>query len=125
MGFFWLGCQTVAQWCIDHNINLQQALKWADTSVNPNVLGDRYFVSLSTKAQILAKLGRGNEAIALMKEGVPLGNMNQIHQYGRSLLTQKQNKEAREVFTTNFEKNPNQFTTLMGVVRGYLAMGDI
>lgn len=124
MGFFWLGRQTAAQWCIDHNINLQQALKWADTFVNPNVLGDRNFVSLSTKAQILAKLGRG-KAIVLMKEGVPLGNMNQIHQYGRSLLTQKQNKEAREVFSTNFEKNPNQFTTLMGVVRGYLAMGEL
>jgi len=124
MGFFWLGWQTAAQWCVDHNTNLPQALQWADTSVNPNVLGDRNFVSLSTKAQVLAKLGRSNEAIALMKEAVPLGNMNQIHQHGRSLLAQKQNKEALEVFKTNFEKNPNQFTTLMGVVRGYSGVGD-
>ena len=124
MGFFWLGWQTAAQWCADHNTNLEEALSWADTSVNPNVLGDRNFTSLSTKASVLTKLGRNAEAAAVMKEAVPLGNMQQIHQYGRTLLTMKYNKEALEVFKTNYEKNPNQFTTLMGLVRGYSGTGD-
>ena len=124
MGFFWLGWQTAAQWCVDHDTNLEEALRWADTATNPAVLGDRNFVSLSTKAQVLNKLKRGNEAIATMKEALPLGNMNQIHQYGRALLTQKQNKEALEVFKLNYEKNPNQFTTLMGLARGYSGVGD-
>ena len=50
--------------------------------------------------------------------------MNEIHQYGRKLLQQKKNKEALEIFKTNFQKNPNQFSTLMGLVRGYSANGD-
>ena len=124
MGFFWLGWQTAAQWCVDHNTNLEEALQWADTATNPNILGDRNFVSLSTKAQVLAKLGRGAEADAVMREAVPLGTMNQIHQYARQLLTQKKNKEALEVFKTNYDKNPNQFTTLMGLTRAYSAVGD-
>ena len=124
MGFFWLGWQTAAQWCADHNTNLEEALKWADTATNPNVLGDKNFISLATKASVLTKLGRNAEAAAVMKEAVPLGNMNQIHQYGRSLLTMKYNKQALEVFQTNYEKNPNQFTTLMGLVRGYSGVGD-
>jgi tetratricopeptide (TPR) repeat protein len=123
-GFFWLGWQTAAQWCADHNTNLEEALRWADTATNPTVLGDRSFVTLSTKAQILVKLNRGNEALAVMKEALPLGNMNQLHQYGRSLLAQKQNKEALEVYKINFEKYPNQFTTLTGLARGYSGMGD-
>jgi hypothetical protein len=123
-GFFWLGWQTAAQWCADHNTNLEQALQWADTSVNPNVLGDRNFVSLSTRAQVLNKLGRKEEAFASMKEALPLGNMNQLHQYGRSLLTGKQNKEALEVFKINYGKYPDQFTTLMGMTRGYSGVGD-
>jgi hypothetical protein len=123
-GFFWLGWQTAAQWCVDHDTNLEEALRWADTSTNPTVLGDRNFTTLSTKAQVLAKLNRGNEALAVMKEALPLGNMNQIHQYGRSLLASKQNKEALEVFKTNYEKYPNQFTTLMGLARGYSGVGD-
>ncbi len=124
MGFFWLGWQTAAQWCVDHNTNLQEALLWADTATNPNVLGDRNFTSLSTKAQVLDKLGRGTEATAVMKEAVPLGNMNQIHQYARQLLTNKNATGALEVFKTNHEKNPGQFTTLMGLTRGYSAVGD-
>ena len=50
--------------------------------------------------------------------------MNEIHGYGRSLLTQKKPKEALEVFKMNFQKNPNQMTTLVGLVRGYSANGD-
>lgn len=123
-GFFWLGWQTAAQWCVDHNTNLEEALQWADTATNPNILGERNFVSLSTKAAVLDKLGRTEEAKAIMKEAVPLGTMQQIHQYGRSLLISKKTKEALDVFKLNFEKNPNQFTTLMGLVRGYSGVGD-
>jgi hypothetical protein len=123
-GFFWLGWQTAAQWCVDHNTNLEQALQWADTATNPNVLGDRNFVSLSTRAQVLDKLGRSAEAATVMKEAVPLGNMNQIHQYGRALLTNKRGKEALAVFQANYQKYPDQFTTLMGLMRGYSGVGD-
>ncbi len=123
-GFYWLGWQQAAQWCVDHNTNLEEALLWADTATNPAILGNRNFTSLSTKAQVLNKLGRGAEAMAVMKDALPLGNMNELHQYGRTLLTQKQNKEALEVYKINFEKNPNQFTTLMGLTRGYSANGE-
>jgi hypothetical protein len=123
-GFFWLGWQTAAQWCADHNTNLEEALSWADTSTNPKVLGERNFATLSTKAQVLSKLGRGKEALSVMNEALPLGNMNQIHQYGRTLLSLKLNKEALEVFKLNYQKNPDQFTTLMGLARGYSGVGD-
>ncbi len=123
-GFFWLGWQTAAQWCADHNTNLEEALLWADTATNPNVLGDRNFTTLSTKASVLAKLGRTAEAKAMMKEAAPLGTMQQIHQYGRVLLTAKKTQEALEVFKMNYEKNPNQFTTFIGLVRGYSGVGD-
>ncbi|MES2374338.1 MAG: DUF2911 domain-containing protein [Bacteroidota bacterium] len=124
MGFFWLGWQTAAQWCADHDTNLEEALRWADTATNPAVLGDKNFTTLSTKAQVLNKLKRGNEALAVMREAMPMGNMNQVHQYGRSLLAQKQTKEALEVFRLNHDKNPGQFTTLMGLARGYSGVGD-
>ncbi len=123
MGFFWLGWQSAAQWCVDHNTNLTEALQWADTATGA-VLGDLNFISLSTKAQVLAKLGRRDEAMAVMKQAVPLGTMNQIHQYGRQLLTTKKNAEALEVFKANYARYPNQFTTLMGLTRGYSAVGD-
>jgi len=53
-----------------------------------------------------------------------LANVQEVHQYGRSLLAQKKAKEALEVFQMNYKKNPNQFTTIMGLTRGYSANGD-
>ncbi|TAJ52148.1 MAG: DUF2911 domain-containing protein [Chitinophagaceae bacterium] len=123
-GFYWLPWQQAAQWCLDRNTNLEEALRWADTATNPGVLGEKNFTTLATKAQILEKLNRGAEATAIMKEATPLGTISQVHQYGKTLLTQKRSKEALEVFKSNYEKFPNQFTTLAGLVRGYSAVGD-
>jgi tetratricopeptide (TPR) repeat protein len=50
--------------------------------------------------------------------------MTDLHQYGRQLLGLKMKKEAFEVFKLNFDKNPNQYTTCMGLTRGYSALGD-
>lgn len=123
-GFAWQSWQNAAQWSVDHNTNLEEALRWSELSMDPRVSGDRNFVTLSTKAQVLNKLNRGQEATAIMNEALPLANMQQVHQYGRSLLAQKQNQEALKVFILNHDKNPNQFTTLMGLARGYSGVGD-
>ena len=122
-GFYWLSWQTAAQWCVDHNTNLEEALQWADSATHPAV-GEINFVSLSTKAQVLTKLGRSSEAATIMQQAIPLGNLNQLHQYAKQLLAQKEGKLALEVFKINFEKNPNQFTTLIGLARGYSAVGE-
>jgi len=123
-GFVWQPWNEAAQWCLQHNTNLDEALKWTDSAINDAFVGEKNFQSLSTRAQILDKLGRGSEAEAVMKEAMPLGNMQQLHQYGRQLLQLKKNKEALDVFKLNASKNPNQFTTLMGLTRGYAANGD-
>jgi len=69
-------------------------------------------------------MGRVNEADTIMKKALPLGSMQDVHQYGRLLLNQKKTKEALEVFKLNYQKHPNEFTTLMGLTRGYSATGD-
>jgi tetratricopeptide (TPR) repeat protein len=123
-GFYWLAWDQAAQWALQHNTNLEQALQWADSASGQSFGGAAMFAPKATKAQILQKLGRGAEATALMKEALPLANMQEIHNYGRSLLAQKKGAEALEVFQMNYKKNPNQFTTLMGLTRGYSATGD-
>lgn len=123
-GFTWNAWMQAAQFCAQRNTNLEEALAWADTAVNPQVLGDRNFQTLSTKAQILALLNRKEEADAVMKEALPLGKMNEIHQYARQLITQKKPKEAFDAFKLNYDRHPNEFTTNMGMARGYSATGD-
>lgn len=123
-GFNWQSWNQAAQFCLQNNVNLEQALQWADSAAGPFFGGNTNFPPIATKAQVLERLGRTEEAAALMKTAIPLGNMNELHQYGRQLLSQKKNKEALDVFKLNASKNPNQFTTLVGLVRGYSANGD-
>ena len=123
-GFMWQNYQFAAQYAADHTTNFSEALAWANTSLDPSSGGDKNFTTLSTKADILLKMGKTTEADATMKEALPMAKMQELHQYGRQLLTQKRAKEALEVFKLNASKNPNQFTTLMGLTRGYSAVAD-
>ena len=123
-GFIWQSWEQAAFWCLQRNVNLDEALLWADSATSTSFEGAKSFRAASTKAQILEKLGRSNDAATVMKNALPYANMFEVHQYGRTLLTQKKTKEALEVFKSNYQKNPNQFTTLMGLVRGHSANGD-
>lgn len=123
-GFTWQTWDQAAQWSLQHNINLEQALQWSDSATGNNFGGNNQFQPKSTKAQILARLGRGADADAIMKEALPLASMQELHGYGRSLIAQKRPKEAMEVFQMNYNKHPKEFTTHIGMTRGYSANGD-
>lgn len=124
LGFEWQPWAQAAAFAVQHNANLEEALTWADYALNGPFIGQKNFTTLSTKAQVLDKLGRSSEATALMKEAMPLGNVQELHQYGRQLVSMKKPKEALEVFQLNARKNPGDFTTTMGMVRGLSATGD-
>jgi len=123
-GFQWQSWNQAASWALAHTTNLEEALLWADTATSVNFGGSQSFTAWSTESQILDKLGRSDEAAAVMKKAMPYGNMQEIHGYGRALIALKKPKEALEIFKMNYTKNPNQVTTLIGMVRGYSANGD-
>lgn len=123
-GFIWQSWNQAAQWCLQRNVNLEEALKWADSATSTNFGGDKAYGAWVVKAQLLEKLGRSGEAAEVMKSAMAFAGMNDVHQYGRILIQQKKPKEALEVFQANFKKYPNTFTTLIGMMRGYSANGD-
>lgn len=120
----WQSYQQAARYAADKNTNLEEGLAWANQAINDPFAGEANFTTLSTKAILLTKLGRNAEADSAMKKALPMGSMNQIHQYGRQLLSMKKNTEALEVFKLNYQKNPAQYTALMGMTRGYSGIAD-
>jgi hypothetical protein len=62
---------------------------------------------IQTGRQILNKLGRTAEAVAIMNAALPLADLQELHAYARSLPQQKKAREELEVFKINFQKNPN------------------
>jgi tetratricopeptide (TPR) repeat protein len=120
----WQSFVQAAQFTADRNVDLEEGLQWADRAIKETFVGQANFTTLSTKANLLSKLGRNKEADSIMKQALPLGSIQELHTYARQLLQQKRAKEALEVFQVNYKKNPNQFTTLVGLTRGYSANGD-
>ncbi|MBO9634065.1 MAG: DUF2911 domain-containing protein [Chitinophagaceae bacterium] len=120
----WQSFNQAANFCLLHNTNLDEALTWVDNSISGAFIGERNFRNLSTKAQILTALNKPDEAKAIMKEALTIGTPADVHNYARQLLIQKKNQEAFEVFKFNYDRNPNTFTTNMGLSRGYSALGN-
>lgn len=118
---------TAAQFCLTTDTDLEQGLKWAEAAVSMPFIGKESFATLSTKSQILAKLGREADAKAAMDAALrsPGTTALDIHQYGRQLLAAKKNQEALAVFELNAQRNGDAWPVHVGLARGYSATGDI
>jgi hypothetical protein len=123
-GFRWEAWVEAIDFCVANNTNLDEALQWSDYAISGVFVGQKNFRTLSAKASVLGKLNKQADADALMKEAMPLATMQELHNYGRQLLRDKKPTEALEAFKLNAQKNPNTFTTTMGLMRGYSANGD-
>ena len=124
-GFTSQGLNIAASWTLQNNYQLEKGLEWATLASSTKFPGDpNSFPALSTKAAILSKLGRNDEAATVIKNALNIGNMSQLQQLGRQLLNAKNIKGALEVFQFNYNKNPEQFIALVGMARGLSANGE-
>jgi len=92
--FTWQALDEGAQFCLARKINLDEALRWADASIQ----NEERFDNVSTKADILKALNRPDEAKATWTHAVEIATAPQLYSYGRRLQSEKQNAEAMEIF---------------------------
>ena len=119
------GLNIAASWTLQNNYQLEKGLEWATMATRQSFPGDpTSFPALTTKALILDKLGKTDDATAVIKNALPFGNAGQLQQLGRQLIAAKKPQAALEVFQFNYDKNPNQFVALTGMARGLSANGD-
>ena len=125
-GFTYQGYLAAAQFCLTENTDLEQGLKWAEAAIALPGIGEANFNTLSTKAQILDKLGRGSESKAIIESALhsPSTTPLQIHFYGRQLLTAKKTDEAIKVFEYNAQRNGDVWPVHVGLARAYATAGD-
>ncbi|HVG14535.1 MAG TPA: DUF2911 domain-containing protein [Chitinophagaceae bacterium] len=124
-GFTSQGLNIAAAWCLQNNYALDKGLEWAMLATNPGFPGDpTSFPALVTKAGLLDKLSKADEAAAVITAALPLGTTGQLQQFGRQLLAAKKPKAALEVFQFSHNKAPDQFMTLTGMARGLSANGE-
>ncbi len=125
LGFDPPSLQTAASWCLNNNVNFEEALRWINVAVDPALGGVNTFAVLSTKAGLLNKLNRKAEADQAMTQALENASALEMHGYGRQLLAEKKVKEAMAIFEKNYKKHKGAWPTNGGMMRGYSAMGEL
>jgi len=127
-GFNYTSWMQAAAFCVNNNINLDEALTWADNAISAPFIGQENFQTLQTKAMVLTAMDKNEEADIIMDQAIEHGtaSVGAVHQYARSLIGQGRNERAMEVFKKNAKMHPeDKFTVNVGLARGSAALGDI
>lgn len=126
-GFSWVHQQAAAQFCLEHDVNLEEALGWARQAANPQVGGQDHFLTLSTLSQLLQETGHADEGATVLTRAInhPTADTFGLHQFGRTLLARKRLTEAMTVFQTNATRFDGAWPTHVGLMRGYAALGNM
>lgn len=112
-----------AQYCLNKNINLEEALSWSKNAIN-GPAGQKTFITLRNLATAYEKLNRITEADSTMDEALLIATANQYTAYGRQLITQKRADKALEVFKASQKRYGDIFGVNSGLINGYSAKAD-
>ena len=118
-GFTWQGWNTAARYCLTNNINHEEAMTWADASIQRG----GGFNALSTKSGLLASLDREEEAEKLMANAMNTASNQELNTYGYTLLNQGNMDKAIKVFKLNTEKHPDDPNVFDSLGEGYVKRG--
>jgi len=124
-GFNHINFATAALWASGAGFH-DQAEQWAESAVSLPFIGQKDFMTLSTKATVLRNANKNKEANEVMDEAIKMDNATafQIHTYGRQLIASGNKEKAMEVFTYNFKRFDGSWPTHYGMARAYSARGD-
>jgi hypothetical protein len=119
-GFGWQGLNNAALFCARNDVNLAEALGWADKSI---ALNENY-ANLTTKALLLEKSGKKDEAAALRERSLKLATEADLNQLGYTYLAAGKNAQAIEVFEKNVKAHPASWNVYDSLAEAREKSGD-
>jgi len=120
-GFTWQGFNQAAGYCLQNNVNLNEALTWIDKSIAINENGTNLFI----KAGILDKLGNSSDADEVRERmkmvAVSEADFNNL---GYQFLGVGKVKEAIDIFKKNLKQHPDSWNVYDSLGEAQAANGD-
>jgi hypothetical protein len=118
--YYWEGWDDAAGYFLANKINLDEALKDEDLSIQ----AEERYDNLMNKSKILDAMGKKQDADVLRTKALDKANALQLYIYGRQLQGDKKQEEALAIFRSNANKFPDYWTSHLGLARVYSAQGD-
>lgn len=119
-GFTWTGYDEAANWCLDNNYNLEEALKWEDTSIQ----NEERFENWETKSRIFDAMGRKDDAAKALATALNKANAVQLYVYARGIQRQGNAKRAFELYPQVSKKDANHWISHLALSRIASNTGD-
>src|SRR5215475_3725996 len=119
-GFTWMGYDEAAQWCLDNNYQLEQALKWENTSIQ----NEERFENLETKSRIQAAMGQKDEAAKTLDAALERAGAQQLYVYARGLQRSGNSARAFELYPLVIKRDPNHWLAHLAQARIDSKAGD-
>ena len=116
--YTWDGWDDAATYLVDNKMDLNEALKWENNSIQNE---DR-FDNEMTRSRILAAMGQNSESEQAKAKAISLANAQQLYGYGRQLQREGKQKEAFAIFKQAADKDPNNWLSHAGLAR--IAVGE-
>ncbi len=122
-GFNRLNWEQAANFALNNNGNLEDAMKWVDAARSGQFFSKKTFANAQIKSAILNKTGKQEEGLKLMDESLADGTVLQVHGYGRQLIALGLKEKALEVYKWNAAHHKNTWPVNYGLGRAYSANG--
>ena len=118
--YYWEGWDDAAGYFLANKINLDEALKDEDLSIQ----AEERYDNLMNKSKILDAMGRKEDATSFKAKALDKASPLQLYVYGRQLQGDKKQDEALAIYQSNAKKFPDYWTSHLGMARVFSAKGD-
>jgi tetratricopeptide (TPR) repeat protein len=108
-GFNQAAWAAAARYCLNNNINSDEAMKWIDKALSMN--GGQNFTNTAVKAGLLSLTGKKEEGDKLIATAMESATETELNTYGYQLMGQNRLDDALEIFKLNMEKFPDSWNT--------------
>jgi hypothetical protein len=99
----WQAPNQAANFCLTHKINLDEALKW----VNLSIQNEERFENLTTKADVLKAMNKPDDAKKAWDQALAKTTALQLYSYARRLQSEKRDAEAMEILKDVVKRYPD------------------
>jgi hypothetical protein len=118
-GFNQLNLVAAANYCLNKNSNLEEALAWSQRAASLKSFG-----TLNTLSTAYTKNNKIPQADSSMNEALVFANPNQYMGSGRAMITAKRLDRALEIFDASQKKNGEVYAVNAGYMSYYSAIGN-
>ena len=109
-----------AQFCLSHNINLEEGLKWADMSI----ANEERFDNLSTKTDLLRALHKDDDANKTWTKAMEKATAVQLYSYGRRQQNAKKSEQGLAIMKEVAKRYPQDLYGHLAAARLKSAAGE-